>query len=170
MFVYEEAWDYDSYLESDLAEYKEKQEKIFERINLHEDTVKKLEEINSIVNIVVFAEIYCPDCRALIPYLEKFARKNEKININIFPRKGNEKYVERHSKESKIPLVLVEDFQKGEEEFETIFEEVLPSVKKELDENKDILEKERIVYEFRTGKRNEELEKYLMERIIQVIS
>ena len=31
MFVYEEAWDYNSYLESDLIEYKEKQEKIYEK-------------------------------------------------------------------------------------------------------------------------------------------
>ena len=32
MLVYEEAWDYNGYLESDLLEYREKQEKIFEKI------------------------------------------------------------------------------------------------------------------------------------------
>ena len=40
MFVYEEAWDYNGYLESDLLEYREKQEKIFEKIELKQENIK----------------------------------------------------------------------------------------------------------------------------------
>ena len=60
MFVYEEAWDYNGYLESDLLEYREKQEKIFEKIELKQENIKKIKAIQNTVNLVVFAEIYCP--------------------------------------------------------------------------------------------------------------
>ena len=51
MLVYEEAWDYNSYLDSDLLEYKEKQEKIFDKISLNQKNIKKIKGINKIVNL-----------------------------------------------------------------------------------------------------------------------
>lgn len=167
MFVYEEAWDYNGYLDSDLAEYKLKQEKIYDRIVLKEENIEKIKKIKSIINIVVFAEIYCPDCRALIPFVEKFNRLNEKINLNIFPREGNEKYLEIHSEASRIPLVLVEDIQKGEDEFVNIFEERLPSINEELLQAHSTDAKDELIYRWRTGKFNEELEEYLVKRILE---
>ncbi len=167
MFVYEEAWDYKGNLNSDLADYKIKQEKIYDRIELKEENIEKIKNIKSTINIVVFAEIYCPDCRALIPFIEKFNRLNEKINLNIFPREGNEKYLEIHSELSRIPLVLIEDIQKGEDEFVNIFEERLPSINEKLSELEKSEEKDDLIYRWRTGKFNEELEEYLIKRILE---
>ncbi len=167
MFVYEEAWDYTGYLNSDLAEYRIKQEKIYNKIELKKENIEKIKNIKSIINVVVFAEIYCSDCRALVPFVEKISRLNERINLNIFPREGNEKYLEIHSEASKIPLVLVEDIQKGEDEFVNIFEERLPSVNEKLEEIESDSEKDELIYKWRTGKFNEELEKYLVKRIME---
>ena len=132
MLVYEEAWDYNGYLESDLLEYREKQEKIFEKIELSQKNIKKIKGIHNTVNLVVFAEIYCPDCRALIPYIEKIKNLNSKINVSIFPRKGNENYLTAHSKEGKIPTILMEDLKKGDEIFVPVFEEFPDKIKNEI--------------------------------------
>lgn len=167
MFVYEEAWNYEGYLNSDLLEYKVKQEKIFDKIKLSLDTENKLKLIKTTVNIVIFGEIYCPDCRAVVPFLEKFARVNPNININIFPREGNKAYMSKHSKVSYIPLVLIEDISKKEGEFINILEGSLPRIMKML-ENLDPKEREETIYKFRIGKNNEELENYLIDKILEI--
>jgi len=167
MFVYEEAWNYEGYLNSDLLEYKVKQEKIFDKIELSLETQKKIKLIKNTVNIVIFAEIYCPDCRAVVPFLEKFSRLNNNFNINIFPREGNKSYISKHSKFSYIPLVLLEDISKGEDEFVNILEGSLPRIMSKMD-NSVSKEREEAIYEFRTGKNNLELENYLIDKILEI--
>lgn len=169
MLVYEEAWDYEGYLDSDLLEYKEKQEKIFEKISLDKKSIKRLKSINEIVNLVVFAEIYCPDCRALIPFVEKIRTVNSQINVSIFPRKGNEKFMLNHSEEARIPTVLMEDLKKGDEVFVPIFEEFPSDLKKELKVLENEKEKEGLIHEYRTGKRNAEIEEFLLNQIFKVL-
>lgn len=169
MLVYEEAWDYNGYLDADLLEYKEKQEKIFDKIILDKKNVKKIKSINKIVNLVVFAEVYCPDCRALIPYIEKIRTLNENINVSIFPRKGNEAFMEKHTGVARIPTVLMEDLKKGDEEFVSIFEEFPIDFKKELEALELEEDKEKFVYDYRTGKRNQEIEEFLMKKIFEVL-
>lgn len=169
MFVYEEAWDYEGYLNSDLLEYRRKQEKAFDEISLSRDTEEKIRSIKNLVNIVIFAEIYCPDCRRVVPFLEKFARLNENITVNIFPREGNKSYISFHSENSFIPLVLVEDTKRGEDEFVRILEESLPSVIEKYKNTEDETERKNIIGEFRSGKMNVELEGYLLKRIMDII-
>lgn len=170
MFVYEEAWDYEGYLNSDLLEYKLKQERIFEKLQLKAENIKKIQNIKNTVNVVIFAEIYCPDCRAVVPFLEKFSRINENITINIFPREGNREYISFHSQNSYIPLVLVEDTKKGEDEFVRILEESLPQVIEKYKSVENIEERRKIIYEFRTGQMNDELENYLVNKILEIIN
>ena len=169
MFVYEEAWDYSGYLESDLLEYKEKQEKIFSKIELDDKNIKKIKKIHNTVNLVVFAEVYCPDCRALLPYIEKIRSLNSKINVSIFPRKGNENYLTAHSKEGKIPTVVMEDLKKGDEIFVPILEEFPEKIKNEILSLTDEDEKSKLIYEYRTGHRNNEIENYLVEKILKIL-
>lgn len=169
MLVYEEAWDYISYLDSDLAEYKEKQEKIYEKIVLDKKNVKKIKSINKIVNLIVFAELYCPDCRALIPYVEKIKSLNSHINISIFPRKGNETFMERHTGTAKIPTVLIEDLKKGDETFLPIFVEFPDQIRDELEAIETEEDRESYIYNYRTGKRNSEIEEFIVKKILQSI-
>lgn len=169
MLVYEEAWDYNSYLDSDLLEYKEKQEKIFEKISLSKENIEKIEGINKIVNLVIFAEIYCPDCRALIPFVEKIRNLNSHINISIFPRKGNEEYLIKHTGVARIPTVLMEDLQKGDEIFVPIFEEFPSNIRKQLDYLEYPSEKEKLIYDYRTGKNNREIEDFLVKKILELL-
>lgn len=169
MLVYEEAWDYNGYLDSDLTEYKEKQERIYGKIILDKKNIKKIKSINKIVNLVVFAELYCPDCRALIPYIEKIRDLNPNINVSIFPRKGNETFMERHTGTAKIPTVLIEDLKKGDEYFLPIFIEFPDEFKSELEKLEVEEEKEELIYNYRTGKRNDEIEEFLINKILKSI-
>lgn len=169
MFVYEEAWDYQGYLNSDLLEYKEKQEKIFEKIQLSNNSITMIKNIKVTVNLVVFAEVYCPDCRAIIPYIEKIRQLNSKINVSIFPRTGNETYLVAHSAQAKIPTVLMEDLRRGEDNFVPVYEEFPEFIKEELKNIKNDEEKNDLINTFRKGLRNEKLEEYLVEKILDIL-
>lgn len=169
MLVYEEAWDYNGYLDSDLLEYKEKQEEIFSKIELDKKSIKKIKGIKSIVNLVIFAEIYCPDSRALIPFIEKIRVLNNHINISIFPRKGNEAFMEHYSNTPKIPTILMEDLKKGDENFVMIFEEFPEVTKVEIESKTDEADKIKLIYDYRTGRRNSEIESILIEGILKTL-
>lgn len=169
MFVYEEAWDYESYLESDLIEYKEKQDEIFDEIQLSEVNITKLSNIKKIVNLVVFAEIYCPDCRVLVPYLEKIRSINSNVNLSIFPRTGNEEYLIKHSIKGRIPTVLMEDLKKGEENFTAIFEEFPEPVRSQIESALNTEQTNGLVHEYRAGVRNSELENHLVKGILGIL-
>ncbi|TDT71827.1 thioredoxin-like protein [Hypnocyclicus thermotrophus] len=170
MLKYEEAWNYNEYLRSSLIEYRKKQEKIFSKISLKKENIKKIKNIKTKVNIVVFAEIYCPDSRAVIPFLEKTRQENENIDLYIFPREGNEHYLSKITNETKIPSIFIEDIE--QEELCLIYEEILPDLKFKIKEHilrdeKDIAQE--IIYNYRIGKYNDQLEEYLVNKIIENI-
>jgi thiol-disulfide isomerase/thioredoxin len=149
MLKYEEAWNYNEYLRSSLIEYREKQEKIFSKISLKQENIEKIRKIKTKVNIVAFAEIYCPDCRAVIPFLEKVRQENDNIDLYIFPREENEHYLAKITNESRIPSVFIEDIEK--EELNLIYEEILPDLKSKIKEHlskgeRDIAEE--IIYNY----------------------
>ena len=65
----------------DNGEYSEKQLKIMDKITLSNETIKKINSIDKEINILVVAQVYCPDCRAIIPFIEKFSELNNKIKV-----------------------------------------------------------------------------------------
>jgi hypothetical protein len=167
MLKFEEAWDYNEYLISSLKEYHVKQSKIYDKISLDPDVINKIKELRINTNIIVFAEIHCPDSRVVIPILEKMRLENDKINLYIFPRTGNEKYMELHTENSKMPSIMIEDIGLGEDELVLIYEEFLPSFKKTV-ESSEADKKEDLIYQYRTGSHNNEIQHFLIDEILKI--
>ncbi len=105
--------DYKSYLQGSTDEHRKIQESIFEKITLSEEGIKKIKEIDRKIKLLVFAEVYCPDCRVFIPFIEKIRAENENIKVEIVKRSGNEDEMEKKYGLTRIPsAVKIENGEK----------------------------------------------------------
>ena len=70
---------FEKYLNSEGdTENKERQLKIINKIILSDESVQKIKNINKEIKILAVAEIYCPDCRAVVCVMGKIYLKNDK--------------------------------------------------------------------------------------------
>lgn len=109
--LYLQGIDYDKYLNSKGASEKEKSEKIYNDIVLTDEEIKKIEEVKEKVNILAFAEVWCPDCIVSVPGLKKLNDINSLIDFSVVGREGNEEYLEEYKEDNKakIPTFLIMD-------------------------------------------------------------
>ena len=63
----------------------------------------------------------------------------------------------------------MEDLKKGDEIFVPIFEEFPLEFKKKLEGIDSEEEKEQLIYNYRTGKNNEEIEEFLINKILELL-
>ncbi|WP_068268438.1 thioredoxin family protein [Caviibacter abscessus] len=151
--------NYNEYLKFNEDVYAQKQEKILPKIVIDYDTTDAIKKISKSINLMVYAEPYCPDSRAVVAVLERIRKCNPNcINIEYIPRKGNE-YKLNMISEGKIPTVFLVDGIK----LTTIISERPEPVKKII-ESSDNPEEE--IYNFRIGKYNSEI----ISSIIEVIT
>ena len=111
---------------------------VITKLLLTKEVEDELAKIDTLTNIFVFGEISSPECRVVIPILEKMRRANKNINLYIFPRKGNEKFLSLNTEGGKIPSVMVEDVGNEDvlnEGLVLIFEEFPEMLKMELSYN-----------------------------------
>lgn len=89
----------------------EKALEMYANINLPEAVEARIKAINHRVNILVFAEIWCPDCLINVPALQKLKDTNSNIHIRILPRDGNEEVLAPYKVggKIKIPTFIVLD-------------------------------------------------------------
>lgn len=124
-------------------EHRERQLKIIDKITINDDmknliTDKKIE-------LLVFAQAYCPDCQAIVGILENIAMLDPNLDITYKPRTGNEQELEKYNKDKRIPTVILNG--------KTIISE-FPDFVKDLMQYGDY---EEIKYNFRTGNYNKEI-------------
>ncbi len=142
--------NYNDYLKFNEDIYAEKQEKVLPKVVIDYDTTDEIKKISKTINLMVFGEPYCPDCRAVVAVLERIRSCNPNcINIEYIPRKGNEYRLNMIS-EGKIPTVFLVDGIK----LTTIISERPESVKKMIEESEN---PDETIYNFRTGKYNDEI-------------
>ncbi|PRX21666.1 thioredoxin-like protein [Orenia metallireducens] len=162
MVELEEGIGFEQYLNSSKEEYKQEQLQIYKQVNLADNTKEIISKISKKINIIIFAEIYCPDCRILLPYLEKMRELNDNISIYIFPRKGYEAVMEEYIEVARIPTILRFDSSKqllGQfVEFPQDFKTMLKGLNEE--------EKKALIENYRCGEYNRLIEQEILEEII----
>jgi len=96
------------FVNQDKDTYKEKTLDIYEKISVSEDLKQEISEIDRIVYVLVFAEIWCPDCMINVPVLQRMAEINPHIRMSIVSREGNEAYMENYklNGKPKIPTFV----------------------------------------------------------------
>ena len=61
---------------------------------------------NKDIHLVVFAEMYCPDCAVFMPILQAIIEECENIIVEIYSRKSNRRLLENLTGNCKIPSVV----------------------------------------------------------------
>ncbi|MEZ7717174.1 thioredoxin family protein [Leptotrichia wadei] len=150
---------FEDYLKFEVTEAEEdkKQLRIIEKISLSKETEKAIKAIDKDITIIAVAQVYCPDCRATVPFLKKFSDLNSKIKIDYRSREAAKEFFLDTDERIKIPTLI--SYVDGK--YNTFWNEFPAVVKKKMDENPENFED--IKYNFRIGKFNAEIEKELVD-------
>ena len=150
---------FEDYLKFEVTEAEEdkKQLRIIEKISLSAETEKIIKNIDKDITIIAVAQVYCPDCRATIPFLKKFSDLNSKIKIDYRSIHTAKEFFPNTDKKIKIPTLI--SYVDGK--YNTFWNEFPAVVRKEMDENPENFED--IKYNFRIGKFNADIEKELAD-------
>ena len=150
---------FEEYLKFEVTEAEEdkKQLRIIEKISLSKETEKAIKAIDKDITIIAVAQVYCPDCRATVPFLKKFSDLNSKIKVDYRSREAAKEFFLDTDERIKIPTLI--SYVDGK--YNTFWNEFPAVVKKKMDENPENFED--IKYNFRIGKFNAEIEKELVD-------
>jgi thiol-disulfide isomerase/thioredoxin len=152
--------DFNEYLDYSTEEDKAKQLRIMDKILLSEGAKEKIKSIDKKISFMIFAEPYCPDCRAFVPFMEKFAELNPLIHVTYLSRKDNLELLASLSKEARIPSMFAYINGKGR----LVYLELPNFVWQRIKDGEDQSE---LRYNYRTGVYNKELEEELLEIILK---
>ncbi|TDX46793.1 thioredoxin family protein [Orenia marismortui] len=157
-----DAISFNDFLNSSTNEYKEDQLRLCEDIQLSKSTKRKVLEVETKIDLIVFSEIYCPDCRIVMPFLQQLEEINNNIIIYIFPRKSYEELMKEYTATAKIPTIL--RFNSNNNSIGE-FVEFPEKIKEEIrwateGEKKDLINR------YRRGEYNQLIEKEILERLI----
>jgi len=91
--------------------YRNKCEEIINNVKVDENILNNIKSITKQINILAFAEIWCPDCQINLPAIDAISKNNNNIQFKIVPRDGNESYLEKHKVDgkAKIPTFIIMD-------------------------------------------------------------
>lgn len=113
--LFEKGISFEEFVNRDKDTHKEKTLEIYHQIEVAEELAQEIKTIDRITHVLVFGEIWCPDCMINVPALQKMADINDKIVIRIVSREGNEAYMENYAVNGKpkIPtfVFMDENFQ-----------------------------------------------------------
>ena len=124
---------FEDYLKFEVTEAEEdkKQLRIIEKISLSKETEKAIKAIDKDITIIAVAQVYCPDCRATVPFLKKFSDLNSKIKIDYRSREAAKEFFPDADERIKIPTLI--SYVDGK--YNTFWNEFPGVVRKEMDKN-----------------------------------
>ncbi len=161
MTLFEQGYDFEKFMHLNDGEYVDKAE---EFLQLSSDALT--EELKSALNsitaakVLVFAEVWCPDCVINVAALETLAKNNPAISYRILPRDGFEDALKSLTPDgsTRIPTFIsmdADDSPKG------YFLEKPKAVKK-VEEGDDQVKRIVVKRDYRNGK-------YLLDALEELI-
>lgn len=102
---------FEEFVNLDEDSYKEKTLSIFQTIKIDNELENRIKNVNKKINILICAEMWCPDCMINVPVVEKMRQINENINLSIVERENNEEYFSKYvsGENVKIPTFIFFD-------------------------------------------------------------
>ncbi len=77
---------------------------VYSRIELDKEIANRIKSISNTIYILVFAELWDPDCIINLPAIKKLSDINSNIVFKILPKDGNEKYMEDYKLGGKVKI------------------------------------------------------------------
>lgn len=153
--------DFQNYYNMATEEQKKAQKLAYENTMLSKNTISALKNIESAINIIIFSENYCPDCRVTIPFIQKMQEVNNNIRVYIFSKIENEELMEHCTPDPRIPTIMTFDKRM---ESKGIYIE-MPEKVKDMLRYCTVLQKRKIIIDYRSGRYNNLIEEQLLSII-----
>lgn len=102
--LFNQGISYEEFLDQKDEDTKQKLINFYNNINLNDDLEQNIKTINKDINILAFAEIWCPDCMINVPALQKIHNSNQNISFKIIKREGNEKFLNDFMENGKVKI------------------------------------------------------------------
>jgi len=131
----------------------------YEKTSLSEEAKDKVRSLGSLRKVVAFSEGYCPDCVAVLPFMERMREENPNISFTVKHKTGNEEALVEAAGESRIPLLM--SFGKDGEPL-SVFLEFPEKLKDEM-RRAAVEDKKDLVVKFRAGAYNDMIEEALLD-------
>ena len=96
------------FVNQDKDTYKEKTLEMYESITVPDELVQQIKAFDKPIKVLIFAEIWCPDCTINVPVLQKMADINPNFKISIVSREGHEAFMDDYkvNGKPKIPTFI----------------------------------------------------------------
>lgn len=109
--IYTKANKFKEFIEGDEAKHKDKMIKYSNVLTIDEQLREEITSLSIKTKILVFGELWCPDCTLNISALEIMNKLNNKIEFKIIEREGYEDTIKEitNSDTIKIPTIIVMD-------------------------------------------------------------
>jgi len=106
--LFQSGVSFNDFVNTDTGSYREKTLEIFDTMEIDDDLLNKIKSIDRKINVLICAEMWCPDCMINVPVVEKMRTYNDNINISIVEKGGNEDFFKKYSysDSAKIPTFL----------------------------------------------------------------
>lgn len=102
--LFNQGVSFDEFVNKDNDTYREKTLEILNSIKFDDQSVKKVKRINKKINVLICAELWCPDCMINVPVIEKMRKYNSNISISIVGRDGHEEFFKKFSKSDSVRI------------------------------------------------------------------
>ncbi len=87
--IFERGVSFEDFVNMDSNSYREKTLEIYDSLSFKEESIERIKSIDKKINILICAEIWCPDCMINVPIVEKMRQINENIHISIVGKEEN---------------------------------------------------------------------------------
>ncbi|BEP30168.1 thioredoxin family protein [Helicovermis profundi] len=107
--LYNKGIKFEKFILNDESKHKEIMLKFSDNSSIDEGLKNEIELLNIKTKILVFGELWCPDCTVNISALQILSKFNKKIEFRILPRNGFENDIKELTglDEVKIPTIIV---------------------------------------------------------------
>lgn len=109
--LYEQGMAFDKFMELDDGKHINDFKRFSSIESSSNELIEAIKKVQIKIKILVFGEIWCPDCVINISALEKIHLVNDKIEFSIVERKGNEDTIKIYGDKDKayIPTFVIMD-------------------------------------------------------------
>lgn len=100
--IFERGISFKDFVNMDSNSYRDKTLEIYNGVSFEEKNIERIKSIDKKINILICAEIWCPDCMINVPIVEKMRQINENIHISIVGKEENEGFFKVFNSEENI--------------------------------------------------------------------
>ncbi|MFV9568562.1 MULTISPECIES: thioredoxin family protein [Thermoanaerobacter] len=108
--LFEKGITFEEFVEESEENIAKRIKERYEKTMLDEDLIEKI-KFKDEVNILAFAESWCPDSQVNVPIVAKIASYNKNFKLRILKREGNEEHMKPYyiDGKAKIPTFVFMD-------------------------------------------------------------